>query len=172
LALIAPDGTITRFSKTDCERRTVRAPLIHPAEGVGVEPYEAGQYFVGRASFVKLTSPASEPAARAEPALPEPAPAPPAEPSRVEPVPPPAPKKRSRKKTTRGGAQIRRAKTVLDRIFPEGKYHGRYPDEDEMAWPDVWDKFCKEYSRYAKECPSKLECPSQSTVRRVMGRAE
>ena len=65
---------------------------------------------------------------------------------------------------------------MLNRIFPEepkeGKYCDRYPDEDEMAWPDVWDLFCAEYLRYAKDHPSKYKCPSQTTVRRVMGRAE
>jgi hypothetical protein len=66
-----------------------------------------------------------------------------------------APKKQSRKKTTHGGAQTRRATAVLNRIFPkEGKYRDRYPDEDEMAWQDVWIMFSEEYSRYAKEHPS------------------
>jgi hypothetical protein len=106
LALLAPDGsTMTLFSKKDCERRTIHAPL-NPAEGVRVEPYEAGQHFVRRSDLAKLTSPAAdrqlcaegeaEPAARAKESMPEPAPAvepelaPPAE-LRVEPVPPPEP---------------------------------------------------------------------------------
>ena len=111
----------------------------------------------------------SEPAARAEESMPEPAPAVepepappspqvepgllpepepvlPAEPQQVEPVPPPALKKRSRKKTTGGGAQTRRAIAVLNRIFPEITiYRDRYPDENEMTWLDVWDMFCEEY---------------------------
>jgi hypothetical protein len=57
-------------------------------------------------------------------------------------------------------------------MFPKDKYPDGYPDEDEMAWPDVWIRFNEEYPRYAKEHPSRLECPSQSTVRRAMGRAE
>jgi hypothetical protein len=149
LALVAPDGTMTRFPKTDCEQRTVHAPH-HPAEGVRVEPYEAGRYFVGRAGLAKLTSLAPR-ATAADRQL-----------------PPPAPKKRSRKKTTHGGTQTRRATAVLNRIFPEG----RYPDEDEMAWPDVWIMFCEEHARYAKENPSEYKCPSPSTVRRVLGRGE
>jgi hypothetical protein len=190
LARVAPDLTMTLFSRTDCEHRTVHAPS-NPAEGVRVEPYEAGYYVVRRDGLPRLTSPAtpadrqlyaeggSEPAARAEESMPgpalavEPEPAPPAEPRQVEPVPPPASKKRSRKKTTRGGAQTQRSIAVLNRIFPENtKYRDRYPDENEMQWLDVWDMFCKEYSRYAKERHSKYKCPSQSTVRRAMGRAE
>jgi hypothetical protein len=73
LALLAPNGVWTVFSKTDCEHRTVHAPLI-PAEGVRVEPYEAGHYFVRRA-----TSPASGPTVRTEESMPGPA-------SPVEPV--------------------------------------------------------------------------------------
>ena len=57
-ALVAPDGTMTLFSRTDWEHRTVHAPH-NPAEGVGVAPYEPGRYFVSRASFAKLTSPAT-----------------------------------------------------------------------------------------------------------------
>ena len=109
-ALVAPDGTLTLFSRTDWERRTVHAPL-NPAEGVRVEPYEAGYYFVRRAGLAELTSPAtpatpadrqlhaagaSEPAAPAEESMPEPAPAvepEPAPPSpQVEPTPPAEPK--------------------------------------------------------------------------------
>src|SRR5262245_16899269 len=72
------------------ERRTVHAPLI-PAEGVRVEPYEAGQHLVGRAGLAKLTSPAT-PATpadqqRAEESMPEPAPSSP----QVEPEPLPEP---------------------------------------------------------------------------------
>jgi hypothetical protein len=60
LALLAPDGsTLTLFGKADCERRTIHAPL-RPAEGVWVEPYEAGQHFVRRSQFAKLTSPADQ----------------------------------------------------------------------------------------------------------------
>src|SRR5262245_26237145 len=45
------DGiTMTPFSRTDCERRTVHAPP-NPAEGVGVEPYAPGDYFVRRAGL-------------------------------------------------------------------------------------------------------------------------
>jgi hypothetical protein len=92
----------------------------------------------------------------------------PDEPAVADPASSSAPKKRSRKKTPHGGAQTRRATTVLKRIFPEG----RYPDENEMAWADVWIKFKEEYPRYAKEYSSKYGCPSPSTVKRVMGRAE
>jgi hypothetical protein len=57
-----------------------------------------------------------------------------------------APEKRSRKRAVREGPQTRRASAVLNRIFPDG-----YPDEDEMAWPDVWNRFCDEYPHYAEE---------------------
>jgi hypothetical protein len=55
LALVAPDGTMTEFSRMDCEHRTIHAPLLNPAEGVRVEPYEAGHYL---ARLAELTSPA------------------------------------------------------------------------------------------------------------------
>src|SRR5262249_22485312 len=42
LRLVRPDGTMTRFSKKDCEHRTVHAPF-NRAEGVRVEPFEAGR---------------------------------------------------------------------------------------------------------------------------------
>jgi hypothetical protein len=177
LALVAPDGTYRLFDAAERQKLTIRAPLNYQ-EGCSIEPYHEGRWYVRRSDLDERTAIPSS-AARAEAELAsarippaEPASTPPAEPPRVKPVPPPAPKKRSRKKTTHGGAQTRRARAVLNRIFQEGKYHGSYPDEDEMAWPDVWIIFCEEYPRYAKECPSKFECPSQSTVRRVMGRAE
>jgi hypothetical protein len=62
--LVAPDGTPTPLSRTDWERRTVHAPH-NPAEGVRVEPYEAGYYFVRRAGLAGSTSPAT-PAATAD----------------------------------------------------------------------------------------------------------
>jgi hypothetical protein len=68
LALMTPDGTWKEFSRTDCG--TVCAPLIHPAEGVRVEPYEDGDYFIRRASHAEPTSLASEPAASAVEPLP------------------------------------------------------------------------------------------------------
>jgi hypothetical protein len=150
---LMPPGATT-ILKRECEHRSIYAPSINPGEGVGVAPYEAGLWFIRRApDFVAPTSPKrSAPASSS---------------SQVGPKPPRASKKRSRKKTPHGGPQSRRATAVLNRIFPKG-----YPDEDEMAWPDVWNAFCQEYPRYADKHPSKLKCPSQSTVRRVMGRAE
>jgi hypothetical protein len=57
LALLPPDGsTLTVFSKEDCKRRTVHAPL-NPREGTRIEPFEAGQPYVR--GVVKLTSPAT-----------------------------------------------------------------------------------------------------------------
>ena len=79
LMLVRPDGTMTRFSKEDCAHLTISAPF-HRAEGVRVEPYQAGQYF-GR--LAKLTSAADRqlpvagetaPAARVEAPMPEPVP--------------------------------------------------------------------------------------------------
>jgi hypothetical protein len=94
-ALVAPDGTMKLFEASDWERRTVHAPH-NPAEGVRVEPYEAGHYFVRRAGLAKLTSPATPttPTDRqlyaesgSESAAREPKPAPPS--PQVEPEPPP-----------------------------------------------------------------------------------
>src|SRR5262249_4663012 len=54
-ALVAPDGTMKLLDKaSDWEQRTVHAPH-NPAEGVRVEPYEAGHYFVRRVDLTKLT---------------------------------------------------------------------------------------------------------------------
>jgi hypothetical protein len=117
----------------------------------------------------------SEPSQSRQPQQPPPV-ARPDEPVIADPAPSPTPEKRSRKKTIHGGAQSRRAIAVLNRIFPEksekSKYRDRYPDEDEMAWQDVWDEFDKEYPHYAEDHPSRYGRPSPSTVRRVMGRAE
>ena len=233
LALLAPNGTLTIFSKEDCKHRTIHAPL-NPREGTRIEPFEAGQHFVR--GVVKLTStatpsadqqlsggpkPSQSPQAQQLPSATPPTELPHVEPGRdvgaadvpvqrtqVKPGGPQllsAPpehvlatdvedqgeaaataaetagtqlKKQSRKRTTRVGAQTRRATAVLNRIFPlkedkkEGKYRDRYPDEDEMAWPDVWIRFSDEYQRYVKDHPSKYECPSPTTVKRVIGRAE
>jgi hypothetical protein len=70
LGLMPPDGTtMRRFSKT--ENLTIRAPDIHPAEGVRVEPYMAGDWFIRRANPAEPISSASEPTARAEGSIPE-----------------------------------------------------------------------------------------------------
>jgi hypothetical protein len=53
LMLVRPDGTMMWFSKEDCEHRTVDAPF-NRAEGVYVEPPEAGRYL---ARLAELTSP-------------------------------------------------------------------------------------------------------------------
>ena len=50
---MAPDLTPTLLSRADWEHRTVHAPH-NPAEGVRVEPYEPGRYFVRRADPAKL----------------------------------------------------------------------------------------------------------------------
>jgi len=104
LALLAPDGTLTTFSRTERKCRTVHAPL-NPLEGTHIKPYEAGQHYVR--GVVELTSPATAatpadrqlPAAgaRAEESMLEPVPpveselAPPTALPRVEPMPPPEP---------------------------------------------------------------------------------
>jgi hypothetical protein len=108
LALLAPDGTLTIFSRTERKCRTVRAPL-NPREGTYIElegtHIEPGQHYVR--GIVKSTSPATAippadrqlpaageagPAARVKESMPEPAPdvelelAPPTERPRVEPT--------------------------------------------------------------------------------------
>jgi hypothetical protein len=66
-ALVASDGTIKMLLEgSDWQRRTVHAPHI-PAEGVRVEPYEEGRFFIWRADLDKgyPTNPAT-PAAAAD----------------------------------------------------------------------------------------------------------
>jgi hypothetical protein len=62
--LMAPDGTMKPLASSDWgppPKRTVGAPH-NPAEGVYVEPYEAGLYFVRRVDPAKLaTNPAKQP---------------------------------------------------------------------------------------------------------------
>jgi len=76
-----------------------------------------------------------------------------------------APKKRSRKKTVYQTPQGKRAGAVLDLIFKDGNY----PAKTEIAWIDLWDRFCKAYEVYTKSNPSKLSMPSQRVVRRKLG---
>jgi hypothetical protein len=92
--LVASDGTIKRLLEPSYwQQRAVRAPHI-PAEGVTVEPYEEGHFFIWGADLdeeypvtaadrQRYAEGGSEPAARAEESIPEQAP--PAE-------PPPEPK--------------------------------------------------------------------------------
>ena len=52
-ALVAPDGTIKMLLEaSDWQQRTVHAPH-NPAEGVRVEPYEEGRFFIWRADLDK-----------------------------------------------------------------------------------------------------------------------
>jgi hypothetical protein len=60
-ALVGLDGTIKMLLKgSDWQQRTVCAPLI-PEEGVSVDPYEEGRYFIWRAGLDERypTSPAT-----------------------------------------------------------------------------------------------------------------
>ena len=54
---------------------------------------------------------------------------------------------------------------MLDLIFKDGNY----PAKTEIAWIDLWDRFCKAYEVYTKSNPSKLSMPSQRVVRRKLG---
>lgn len=68
-ALVALDGTIKMLlGGTDWEQRTVCAPL-NPAEGVRVEPYEEGDWFIRRAGLNEWypTNPAKQPKLAAKP---------------------------------------------------------------------------------------------------------
>ena len=67
------------------------------------------------------------------------------------------------------GAQRRRARVVLRRLFPKG-----YPTEEEVSNPDAWVRFCREYERVEAKSlpPSKLGRPSQETMLREMGRQD
>jgi len=63
LMLVRPDGTPRQFSRMECKQRTISAPF-HRAEGVGVEPYEDGQYLGRLAESISpatTTSPADQP---------------------------------------------------------------------------------------------------------------
>ena len=60
-ALVAPDGTIKmQLEASDWQQRAVHAPH-NPAEGVRVEPYEDGRFFIWRADLDREypTNPAS-----------------------------------------------------------------------------------------------------------------
>ena len=75
LARVDPNGTMTEFSRMDREHRTIHAPQLDPAEGVRVEPYEAGQYFGRLAASISpatATPPADRPIAPAEESMPGP----------------------------------------------------------------------------------------------------
>jgi hypothetical protein len=94
LMLVRPDGTMTRFSKEDCEHRTVRAPF-NRAEGVRVEPFEAGRYLARLAKLTSpatATSPADRPMAPAEESMPEPVPPESSSPERIDKAAPATPK--------------------------------------------------------------------------------
>ena len=51
LALVAPNGTMTVLSRSDCEHRTIHA-AFNRAEGVWVEPLEAGHYLARLAESI------------------------------------------------------------------------------------------------------------------------
>jgi hypothetical protein len=97
LGLMPPDDT-TILPK-ERAHRSICAPSINPAEGIHVDPYEAGLWFIRRApDFATPTSSASEPAARAEASMSEPVPpaelkqpAPTPSSAQGEPKPPPKP---------------------------------------------------------------------------------
>ena len=63
-----------------------------------------------------------------------------------------APAKASRRKGRYRGAQGIRARVVLRRIYPGGKY----PTEEEVSTPDLWCRFCAEYDRVGK-CEAALQ---------------
>jgi len=51
LALVAPNGTMTVLSRSDCEHRTIHA-AFNRAEAVWVEPLEAGHYLARLAESI------------------------------------------------------------------------------------------------------------------------
>jgi hypothetical protein len=83
------------------------------------------------------------------------------------------PRKRSRKKAVYQSPQMRRARAVLDRLFPDRNY----PARTDISWPELWNLFCDEYVRYEKDNllklsvkpTKKLPMPSERTVRRALG---
>jgi hypothetical protein len=170
LMLVRPDGTTTEFSKKDCAHLTISAPF-HRAEGVRVEPYQAGQY-LGRlaTSAADWQPPAAD---RLEPSQ-----SPQAEQqseqseqqSRKEREPTSGDVRASkRRRNSGGGAQRLRARVVLKRLWPNG-----YPTEEEVSTPDLWKRFGIEYDRIEGKAnpPSKLGMPSPATVLREVGRKD
>jgi hypothetical protein len=187
LALLAPDGsTLTEFSEEDCKRRTIHAPL-NPAEGVRVEPYEAGQHFVRRSHLAKLTSPTT-PATAADRQLPLPAPEADAAPTPGAEVEPegspsatqqttapadaqPQPRASRRRRNQGSGPQTLRARVVLKRMYGGAE---EYPPRDEVADVDLLDRFAKEYEKVEGKAnpPSRLKMPSDEVVLREVGRKD
>ena len=53
-------------------------------------------------------------------------------------------------------------------------FSGRYPTEDEVLVPDVWDSFCREYDRVEGKSSTAVEVgrPSRDTVLREIGRQD
>jgi hypothetical protein len=79
LLLEAPDGTTWEPDASERQKLTVHAPHNFE-EGVRIEPYHEGRWYVCRCDLAKLTTIPATPAARAEAGL-APAGAPPAEPA-------------------------------------------------------------------------------------------
>jgi hypothetical protein len=80
-----------------------------------------------------------------------------------------SPPKPSRQRKKRLGPQIRRARTVLKRLYPDG-----YPTEEEVPTVDLLASFEAEYDRIEGQQvpPSALGMPSDRTVLREVGRDE
>jgi hypothetical protein len=176
LRLVRPDGTMTRFSKEDCAHLTISAPFPR-AEGVCVEPYQAGQYLGRLAESISpatTTSPVDRPMAPAEESMLEPAPTLSTELPRVEPVaelasvasaellgalnPGASPvepprrsrkKKRSRKKTTYQGAQ-RQTKKRVKRQGPD-----RFGESDRALFSEM-TKLMKDEQLSVEEAAGRL----------------
>jgi hypothetical protein len=91
--------------------------------------------------------------------------------TQADPAPSSAPKKQSRKRAVRQAPQQKRARAVLDRMFPDGNY----PTEGQISWFELRHRFNDEYARYEKDNPSKLYAktkltmPSVRTIRRALG---
>ena len=80
------------------------------------------------------------------------------------------PRASKRRRNQRIGAQTRRARVVLKRMYgPEG-----YPTRDEVSDADLYDRFAKEYEKVeGKANPrSRLGMPSLATVLREVGRKD
>jgi len=200
LALVAPNGTMTEFSRAECEHRTIHAPLLNPAEGVRVEPFEPGQYF---ARLAKSTSAAEPPpsltAQPDESAIADPAPAsasaadvedragaanpsqspqaqrqPQRQPQPQPPKPASADTRASRRRRNWESGAGSGAQTLRARVVLKRLYGSpaKYPTREEVPDADLYDRFAEEYKKVeGKAKPSsKWGMPSRATVLREVGR--
>jgi len=181
------DGTTIKklLEGSDWRQRCVRAPF-RPAEGVRVEPYEEGRWFISRADVDREypANPATPAAAtdQQRPVAdgPNPSQSPPAQRQPQQPTNKREPtsgdvraskRRRTSESGSGSGAQTLRARAVLKRLYGGP---AKYPTEEEVSTPDLLGRFGAEYDRVEGRAnpPSKLNRPSRAVVLREVGRQE